>query len=530
MTPFPAPAPGGELSRAAELRLRAAVESAPSGLLMTDARGSIVLVNREVERLFGYSREELLGKSVESLMPERFRSGHASFRGGFMADPRMRAMGAGRDLYGLRKDGAEVPVEIGLTPVATEEGTFVLASIVDITARKRMEDERRRLEEELRQAQKLEAIGTLAGGIAHDFNNILFGITGYAELVGQARSVDEARADLGELLKAAERGRELVERILVFSRREPSERRPLEISATVAEAARLLRATLPATIELTVRVHPDSPHVLADPTAIHQIVMNLGSNAARAMPRGGVLAIVVEPRYLRDSVVRSHPGLHEGPYAALVVKDSGVGMDAGVRGRVFEPFFSTRPKGAGTGLGLSMVHSIVTAHEGAVDVDSAPGRGTTVTCFFPALPAAPADERREAALAPQGQGERVLLVDDEPSLAAMNKRRLEALGYAATVDSDAERALETFRARPAAFDLVISDYLMPRLAGLDFARAIHNARPEVPIALLTGYIEDLPEETLRAAGIRRLIAKPVLLPELAAAVHDLLAARTPIAE
>jgi PAS domain S-box-containing protein len=511
-------------TRAVELRLRAAVESAPSGLLMTDAHGAIVLVNREVERLFGYSREELLGRPVESLVPERFRRGHGGYRGGFMADPKMRAMGAGRDLYGLRKDGTELPVEIGLTPVATTEGMFVLASVVDISARRHLEQERRRLEEELRQAQKLEAIGTLAGGIAHDFNNILFGIVGYAELIGKARTVEEAQPDLGELLKAAARGKELVERIMVFSRRQPAERRPLAIGATVAEAAKLLRATLPPAVEVRVSIHPEAPQVLADATSVHQVLMNLGTNAAHAMPGGGVLDIVVEPRYLRDSVVRAHPGLHEGPYAVLVVRDTGHGMDAAVRARAFEPFFTTKPTGAGTGLGLSMVHTIVTTHEGAIDLESEPGRGTTVSCFFPALPASAVEERSAAEATPQGRGERVLLVDDEPTLAAMNKRRLEALGYEVTVDSDPERALATFRARPEAFDLVISDYLMPRLAGLDFAREAHNVRPEVPIALLTGYIDELPEETIRASGVRRLINKPVTIAELGIAVHELLRA------
>ena len=238
-----------DLTGATELRLRAAVESSPSGILMTDARGLVVLVNREIERLFGYAREELLGKSVERLVPERFRSGHAGFRGGFMADAKVRAMGAGRDLYGLRKDGSEVPLEIGLTPVATGEGMFILASIVDISARKTAEAERRRLEEELRQAQKLEAIGTLAGGIAHDFNNILFGIVGYAELMGKAASPQAAAADRAELLKAAARGKDLVDRILVFSRRQPTERQPLELGRTVEEAAKLLRATLPPAVE-----------------------------------------------------------------------------------------------------------------------------------------------------------------------------------------------------------------------------------------------------------------------------------------
>ena len=513
-----------DLTHAVELRLRAAVESSPSGLLMTDAQGSMVLVNREVERLFGYAREELLGRPVEMVIPDRFRAGHTGYRGGFMADPRVRAMGAGRDLYGLRKDGTEVPIEIGLTPVATGEGMFVLASIVDITARKRAEDERRHLEEDLRQAQKLEAVGTLAGGIAHDFNNILFAITGYAELIGRGtRSQESVADDLAELMKAARRGKELVERILVFSRRQPSERRPLEIGPTVAEAVKLLRATLPPSIDLRIQVHPQTPRVLGDATSVHQILMNLGTNAAHAMPGGGALEISIEPQYLRDHVVRLHPGLHEGWYAVLVVRDHGTGIDPAVRGRVFEPFFTTKPKGTGTGLGLSIVHTIMRTHEGAIDLDSEPGRGTTVACYFPALAAPVEAERQGEEKAPQGGGEHILLVEDEPSLARMSERRLAAMNYRVTVDTDPVRALETFRARPGDFDLVISDYLMPRMVGLDLARAVHNIRPDLPIMLLTGFIEELPDETIRAAGIRRLVSKPATIHELGRAIHEVLA-------
>jgi PAS domain S-box-containing protein len=507
-----------------ELRLRAAIESAPSGLLMTDAAGGIVLVNREVERLFGYSREELLGKQVEVLMPERFRGGHAGERGGFMAAPRSRAMGAGRELFGLRKDGTEVPVEIGLTPVATEEGMFVLAAVVDIGARKAAEAERRRLEEELLQAQKLEALGTLAGGIAHDFNNILFAITGYAELIAKAKSRPDAAADVQQVLQAAARGRELIERILVFSRREARERRPVQIAAAVAEAAALLRATLPPTIQMRLNVHPQAPRVLGDATSIQQVVLNLGTNAAYAMPGGGELEILVEPRYLRDSMARSHPGLHEGPYAVLVVRDTGVGMDQAVRERAFEPFFTTKPRGSGTGLGLSIVHTIVKTHEGAVGLDSEPGRGTTVTCFFPALTISPEEERRQEGEPPAGRGERVLLVEDEPSLAEMNRRRLASLGYRVTAETDATHALATFRARPADFDLVVSDYLMPGMVGLQFARAIHDLRPDVPIVLLTGYVQHLSDEAVRAAGVRRLVTKPATILELGTALHEVSAA------
>jgi hypothetical protein len=503
-----------------ERRLRAAVESSPSGLLMTDATGAIVLVNREVERLFGYAREELLGKTVDRLVPARFREGHGGFRRTFVGEPRVRAMGAGRDLYGLRKDGTEVAVEIGLTPVATEEGLFVLASIVDIGARKHAEEERRRLEEDLRQAQKLEAVGTLAGGIAHDFNNILFAIMGYAEMAAKARSRKQAAADLDELVKAAARGRDLIDRILAFSRKGPEERRPLELGLAVAEAVKLLRATLPASIEVREHITADAPAILGDATSVHQILMNLATNAAHAMPSGGVLEVSVEPRYLSDSVVRSHPGLHEGPYAVLAVRDSGAGMDRATMARVFEPFFTTKPKGRGTGLGLSIVHTIVRRHDGAIELQSQPGQGTTVTCFFPAL--APEEELAVGREAPAGNGERVLLVEDEPSLVELNARRLTALGYRVTVQHDAVRALATFRKRPADYDLVVSDHLMPRLLGIDLAREVHDIRPDVPIVLLTGYVEHLPDEAVRAAGVRRLVKKPVTLRELGTALRDVL--------
>ena len=517
-----------DATRGVELRLRAVIESSPSGLLVADPQGNIVFVNRAVERLFGYARAELLGQPIEMLIPNRFRSGHTGFRSGFIADPKARAMGAGRDLYGLRKDRSEVPIEIGLTPVATAEGMLVLASIVDITGRKKAEEERRHLEEELRQALKLEALGTLAGGIAHDFNNVLLAIMAHTERIGKEIPAQGSVAEnLAGLTKAAQHGKELVERILIFSRREASKPRPLEIGPSVAEAAKLLRATLPPSIHLRVTIHAGSLRARVDATSIHQILMNLGTNAAHAMPGGGVLEISVEPEYLRDHAVRAHPGLIEGWYAALVVRDRGSGMDPAVRERVLEPFFTTKPASLGTGLGLSIVHAIMKTHGGAIEIDSEPGRGTTVTCFFPALVAEALPERPSAEVT-YGRGERILLVEDEPGLAEMSTRSLEALGYRVTTDTDAPHALETVRARPGDFDLVISDYLMPQMVGLDFARAIHNIRPDLPIALLTGYIQELPEETIRAAGVRRLISKPATRTELGRAVHDVLAGTLPV--
>ena len=513
-------------TRATELRLRAAVESSPSGLLMVDAEGRIVLVNREIERLFGYAREELLGRPVDTLVPERFRSHHPGFRQGFAHDPKVRSMGAGRDLYGLRKDGTEVPVEIGLTPVATEEGLFVLGAIVDIGARKNAEDERRRLEEQLRQAQKMEALGTLAGGVAHDFNNILGTIVGYAELIrGTTSDGSPVAADIDELLRAAQRGKELITRILLFSRRQTAARQPLDLSGTVSEAARLLRSSIPAGIEIRSRLGPSNPRIAGDATAVHQVVMNLANNAAYAMPNGGSIDLSVEPVYVRDHMARLHADLHEGPYVRLTVSDTGHGIEPAVVERVFEPFFTTKPPGQGSGLGLSMVHGIMSDHEGAVILTSEVGKGTRVHCYFPALETelvTPVTLERET---PVGQGERVFLVDDERSLASVGERRLTAIGYTVTVATDPIAALERFRERPEDFDVVVTDYSMPKMNGLDLAREMHQIRPEVPILLSTGFAEDFSPETLASAGVRQVLNKPVSIQDLAIALNGALGAR-----
>ena len=513
-----------DTSRTLEARLRATVESSPSGLLMVDGEGCIVLVNAEIERLFGYAREELLGKSVETLVPERFRSRHPEDRVRFFAAPRSRAMGAGRDLFGLRKDGSEIPVEIGLNPIDTDEGLFVVASVVNISARKAGEEERRRLEAQLRQAQKMEAVGTLAGGIAHDFNNILGAIVGYVELLREEVTSLQGRADLEQVFSSAQRGKELVERILTFSRRERVGREPLALGEAVREATKLLRATLPATIEIEMNVHPDTFRVLSNATAVHQIVMNLSTNAAHAMPSGGRLEIAVEPRYLRDSESRAHPDLHEGPYVILTVSDTGHGMEPHIREHVFEPFFTTKPPGAGTGLGLSMIHGIMKEHGGAVRLSSAPGEGTIIRCFFPAIASADDESAASESSLPRGTGQHVLLVDDEEALVRLGMRRLQAIGYSVTGFTSNAEALGLFRAEPAAFDLVITDYSMPRMSGLEFARAITRVRATVPVVLLTGFIEDLPREVLAEAGVSRLLRKPVTLDQLARTVHDTLGA------
>jgi hypothetical protein len=506
--------------RAVDLRLRAAVECSPSGLLMVDADGRILLVNAEVERLFGYTREELLGRPVETLVPAQLRAPHAGYRSGFFSQPKTRAMGAGRDLFGLRKDGTQVPVEIGLTPVVTEEGLFVISSIVDISARKQAEADRRGLEHQLRQAQKMEAVGTLAGGIAHDFNNILSAIMGYAELVlDVTRDQPEVTSDLKDLLRAVGRGKQLIERILRFSRRGEPKREPVDVGQIVQEATRLLRSTLPATIDLRLRLGSEVPRTLADGASLHQVVMNLATNAAHAMPGGGTLEIGLEPLYMRDSMARSRPDFHEGPYLLLTVRDTGHGMDHETLERAVEPFFTTKPPGTGSGLGLSMVHGIVRDHAGVLELESQPGAGTTVRCYLPAALAPDSDDEPIATLAPRGMGERVLYLDDEETLAELGKRRLRGIGYRVTSYTDPTAALAALRGTADRFDVVVTDYWMPHMTGIDFAREARAIRPDLPVMLLTGHMDDLPEDIIRDAGVSRVVRKPLTVEELGEAVR-----------
>jgi PAS domain S-box-containing protein len=394
-----------------------------------------------------------------------------------------------------------------------------------IEMRKR-EHERQLLEQQLAQSQKMEAIGQLAGGIAHDFNNILSAIVGNTELVRLDLSPDHpALTSIKEILSAGQRAKELVQRILAFSRPQPQQLRPILLQPVLDEAIRLLRATLPAGVELLFDAERWSPTVRADASQIHQIVLNLVTNAWHAMEHDiGRIAVHLKACRVDESLCSTHPELQPGPHVCLSVADSGKGMDTPTLSRIFEPFFTTKQAGQGAGLGLSVVHGIVRSHGGAIVVHSEPGKGTTFQVYFPAIEAEAAAICRDAPAVPSimGRGECILYVDDEEPLVYLATRFLQRFGFRVEGYSSALNAVNAFRADPQRYDLVITDYNMPGMSGMDVARQVLQVRPDAPIVLASGYLRPNEIDQARALGIREVVFKPNTLEELGPLVQRLL--------
>jgi CheY-like chemotaxis protein len=376
----------------------------------------------------------------------------------------------------------------------------------------------------------MEAIGTLAGGIAHDFNNVLAAITGYTEL---ARMKIEPKSHvqdyLNAIMQAGTRATALVRQILTFSRQqEQAERRAVQMGEVVNETLKLLRASIPATIEFAVTLAPDAAPVLADSTQLHQILMNLGTNAWHAMrDHPGRLEINLMNFAVDQNLADLHPRLRPGPYVRLSVADTGCGMDAGTMERIFEPFFTTKAPGEGTGLGLSVVHGIMESHDGVITVYSLQGKGTVFHLYFPAYHEQVAPLPLTSGTIPRGEGRRILYVDDEPALATLGQKTLEQLGYEVTTSTKVAEALEWVRQDPLRFDLVITDQTMPGMTGTDLAAQLLKIRPDLPIILTTGYSPYLTAERVRAMGLRDLLLKPQTLLSLGLAVHHALGEKKP---
>ena len=430
----------------------------------------------------------------------------------------------------LGSDGQPIHLSVAGRPRSDAAGKIVGYRGVaqDITDRLHAEAQLRHAqqEEQLRHARKMEAIGTLAGGIAHDFNNILAAILGYTELsLYDLPSYNGVRLHLQKVLAAGHRAKELVQQILTFSRKSEPERKPLRPQAVLKEALQLLRASLPTTITIQQDLADEVGTILADSTQIHQVLMNLGANAEYAMREtGGALYVGLDAIEVDAAFTAQHPALRPGPHLRLTVRDTGPGIPPDVLERIFEPFFTTKEVGEGTGMGLAVVHGIVSNHGGAITVQSAPGEGTTFEIYLPQV-ATPATEAFPLEVPLPGGKGTVLFVDDEEALVLLGQQMLERLGYQVVASRSSLETLETFRATPYRFDLVITDQTMPHMTGEVLARQLRDIRPDIPIILCTGFSHTVDVEKAIGQGIDAFLIKPLMAPDLGQAIQRVLAQR-----
>jgi PAS domain S-box-containing protein len=470
-----------ERLRDTEQRLRAVIDHAPIVVFATDREGVFTLSEGRALQALGFKPGQVVGLSVFDVYRDfpQITSNLRNCLSGQMVNDEVRV--------------GDLVFESLYVPQRNASGDVIGVSGVawDVTARVRAEETARDLEAQLRQSQKMEMVGTLAGGIAHDFNNILSPILGYSDLaLTELPPEHPARDDIEQVMKAARRARDLVNQILIFSHRSDQEKRAVQLHLVVNETLKLIRSMLPSSIEISQHVENQGDTVMADTSQMHQVIMNLAMNAAHAMrEKGGVLRVELARREVDEADAKGIAGLAPGPHVVLSVIDQGEGMDEATLGRVFEPFFTTKRPGEGTGLGLSVVHGIVHSHGGGIDVKSRPREGTTFRAYFPA--AADAGARPVEAIVPEAGrgGEHVLIVDDEPAIVSLLQRMLESRGYRVTAFESSERALEGFRRTPDAFDAIITDYTMPRMSGLELARAAHETRADIPVILTTGYVD-----------------------------------------
>jgi PAS domain S-box-containing protein len=525
----------------AEAMFEGLLEAAPDAIIGVTHDGTITLINAQAERLFGYPRDELLRQSVDILVPERLRPGHVQHRDGYFAHPRNRPMGAGAALTAVRKDGTEFPAEISLSSVNTDHGTIVTTSIRDVTDRLIAQAERERLiaqaerdasERRLQHARRLESLGELAGGVAHDFNNILAVISNYTAMTIETldrpspdqADLAEVRNDLGQVSRAAERAAQLTKQLLAFGRRDITQASVLSLNHVIGDVEQMLRRSLGEHIHLITILDRQLWPIHADASQLEQILVNLAVNARDAMPGGGTLSIDTSNAELADEDSTS---LTPGRYVRLRVSDTGSGMPPEVLERAFEPFYTTKPKGSGTGLGLATVYGIATAAGGDVHLYSEAGIGTTVTVILPAVdtpadagpaPAVPAGEPATGT-APH---ETILMVEDEDDLRQITARILTRAGYHVLAATGGTQALHLAQTHPGPIHLLLTDVIMPNMLGNEVAAQVKQRRPDIPVLYMSGYAEPVLTENGTLPDGVTLIEKPFTSHELLNRVRTVL--------
>lgn len=508
--------------KASEERYRSIFNASVDGLGLLSPEGRIIDVNAAMEALYGYDRSEMIGEKALRFARGPSRENAARF----LETVRSENYATMVD-KAYRRDGSEFYIEPRGVTVNYRGRPHILAIIRDVTERTLAERERTELEAQLRQAQKMEALGHLTGGVAHDFNNILTSVLGYVELAHdhvEPLGDDKLNRYLERARRSGERARDLIQQMLTFSRGQQGEPRALSIGPLVRDTIGLLESMMPATIRISAAIDDALPPVIVDPVHVEQVLINLCLNARDAMPDGGSLEIRLSERSCRDESCSACHGEASGRFIEIAVCDSGVGMPPEIIERIFEPFFSTKETGKGSGMGLSTVHGIVHEYDGHILVQSAPGGGTTTAVLFPvADDAALADDEpgevlQEAAMTPRFRGE-ALLVDDNRDVAEFVADLLTEWGLEVTVFNDGEAALKHFLARPDAYAFAIVDQTMPTVTGLKLSRMLLRERPDLPIVLYTGYTDEVDDTMAHDAGIRALLAKPLDIQRL----HDVIA-------
>jgi PAS domain S-box-containing protein len=501
-----------------EGRVRALLESASEGIVVIDEKGEILLVNGTTERFFGYERGELFGKPVETLLKEDLHEAHRGHRQTYFAHPHTRAMGVGMPLSGRRKDGTTFPVEISLSFIDEGGRKVVLAMVNDVTERKRVEDQ-------LRELDKVESLGVLAGGIAHDFNNMLTGILGNASMaIDELPAGSSGQEMIGDVIRSAERAAHLTNQMLAYSGKGKFLVKPINLSQFTRDIVHLVRSSIPRTAELDLRLVEDVPLVAADIAQLQQLIMNLLINAGEAIGDApGTVTIRTGVRDLTEGTNPAgprHADVVPGRHVFLEVKDNGSGMDELTRRRIFDPFFTT--KFTGRGLGLSAVQGIVRGHLGAIEVESTPGHGTTFTVLFPetALHIRPEPTRQLACGVGSGT---ILVVDDDEAILKMTRFMLENEGYKVLVAKNGAVALDIFRKDAGQIVAVLLDMTMPVMSGAETLKHLRGIRPDVPIALSSGFSELESLAHFPVKTVEAFVQKPYRAADLVENINQIVA-------